>query len=374
MINIMKKLFSEKIFFLVFFLIMIIINMGNFITSFSGFYFLTLVTFLVVFLVQRYVFKEAKKVHMIFFIFIVLTSYYLKLNNINFNYMLLSVLYFLILTIYNSQKNIKKEKYNVLLIILVILVFFIDVFFNYYESKDDIFKDHNLQKEVKEELEKYGYKGEMTKESLKKVTSLYISDKVIDLDGIENLTNLETLRTSILSKNIKNLDNISSLDKLRSLSLHNIKVSKIQSLETIESLEYLELTNIEVDNDKSITNFPNLEDVHIHTPKMNNLSILKDLKHLKNLHIAFTELNSLKGIKNLKNLEKIRFYGSNIKDFSILREIKPGIEFHHRTRVIKDLNGLKHFSNFYIRFNPNFANIVLDRDSKNFWKAEELLK
>lgn len=241
------------------------------------------------------------------------------------------------------------------------------VYGDYFEDRIVNFRDKNLEKAIRKEIDKH--KGNIylsDVRNLKKLEGLGLGIKY--LDGIENLKGLEkisfwanAIETSELYKlselkNLKSLDlaennltyipsgvfnkmskleelvldgnKISNIDKEAFVGLDNLKdllfednmVNDIQAVEVLTSLDTLFMRNNRVESIDSIKRLENLTSFWAGNNKITNIEVLDNLKKLSWVNLEDNNISSIESLKNLSELKRLNLSNNNIEDISVLED------------------------------------------------------
>ena len=140
--------------------------------------------------------------------------------------------------------------------------------------------------------------------SLQKLRFLDLSDnKIIAIDGLENLVNLESLYLS--NNEISKIEGLDTLGNLTELVLTGNKITKIQNLEALVNLIGLHLAFQQNNGIGKIENLDDLEALTLLNLDKNSIKKIENLDSLKNLNILSLNSNQIKEIENLENLTSL---------------------------------------------------------------------
>lgn len=175
-----------------------------------------------------------------------------------------------------------KKRFNVLLT----LTLFFFMIFNVKEvwalasgSKVVIFKDKNLESEVRIEIEKP--KGSITVKDMQKLEYLSEGYSIKDLTGLEYATNLKVL--CIEEAQLTSLKPLKGLKKLTSLYIGSSKKLVIKDLDTIlptlTNLKHLELINVPVKS-ATLSKLPYVEYYRLENNELTDINFIKSNKNM----------------------------------------------------------------------------------------------
>lgn len=204
--------------------------------------------------------------------------------------------------------------YKKLQIVSIILIIPIILSIDYYITKDKLIKDKRLDICIKDNLKENGYNGEISFSQLQNIErlSIYESDDVYNLQGLENLKNLKELY--INAEGIKNLNVLEELPNLKQLEVHHCDFNSFKKIKSLKSLEQLDINHFEINGDYILDNMPNLKRLFIRHGYLSNIGVIKNLNTLEELEFYDCEIESLMGIEGLSNLRRLDFQDINMED------------------------------------------------------------
>ncbi|MBF8983683.1 leucine-rich repeat domain-containing protein [Lutibacter sp. B2] len=257
----------------------------------------------------------------------------LKLKyNYDITYMILGI-YFIICIIAYIIKDSSKYKWQQ--IVGTILIFTLVFSMDFYMTKDDLIKDKQLERVIKNKI---GVQDRaLTVSDLEKVKNLDTDYKRIhNLEGIEYLKNLEVL--DIYCGDIRNLEVLSSLGSLKKLYLSGVEdISKLNKFNHVEKL-YVRLYSDNIEGIEKVTNLKGLEIRHVDDV---NLKLLESMKNLEKLSISYSDIEDTSFVKNLTNLKELELDENKIKDITALKNLKNLEKLDIGYNDIEDISPIK---------------------------------
>ena len=204
---------------------------------------------------------------------------------------------------------------------------------------------NEILEDLKEQNKFEDKKTYLTKEDMKKLKSLYVSqydyneNESLDLTGLEYAVNLEKLIVSNEQK-IKNISQIEGLKNLKDLTIGQITNADFNRLTNIKSLESLDAEG----------SFLNIDGI-------------KNLTNLNTLTLTSGRLSDIKPIAELSNLKKL-YLGrcGNVEDISCL---KPrGYKTLHISENVpaRQVLGYENFKDVTIQKGGNLHNLEAEID------------
>lgn len=160
--------------------------------------------------------------------------------------------------------------------------------------------------------------GYLTKEDLKSVTSVYISNakgKEVDLTGLEDATNLRSIEIEN-AKKINHIEQVKDLTKLEFLRLSGITDDEVQVISQMNHLTTLSISG-SFKNIDGLKNLTNLTYLCLNSKEVDNVNAIKDLSRLKTLDIEdCTKINDISAFGKRKY--KQLYVSANIPAAQIL--------------------------------------------------------
>lgn len=192
-------------------------------------------------------------------------------------------------------------------------------------------------------------------ESISEVDSLPV-DTIEDLDFYDNrikhiskyINNLVHLKNLDLSfNNIRHIKNLENLQALENLYFVQNKIKKIEGLNNLHNLKNLELggneiTNIDEDCLKGLTNLQEIWLGKNHIPRLINLNHLKSLKILS---IQSNKIHKIEGLEELTNLEELYISHNFITSIEGLEKNTKLTTLDITSNRISKIENLSHLTN-----------------------------
>lgn len=213
----------------------------------------------------------------------------------------------------------KKIKYNIAAALFVLMATLIAPLTIFAEQEEPVIKDPNLDQAIRLELKKFT--GDITKDDLQELISLYPKDrskKISSLEGLQYANNLTGLYLPGLG--ITDISPISGLNRLGVLGLNNNNIENIEPLRGLKSLRQLVISENKITNIDALSGLTQLTDLLIGNNSISDLSALKDL-HLKWLIISGNQVSSIEPLRNNSSLEHLYFNNNNVSDISVLESL-----------------------------------------------------
>ncbi|UJF35739.1 leucine-rich repeat domain-containing protein [Paenibacillus hexagrammi] len=186
-----------------------------------------------------------------------------------------------------------------------------------YAEETKLLEDPNLETAVRDVLQKYD--GEITKEDLGKLETLYQTRKgltVSSLKGLEYATNLYSLYFD--HNNISDVSPIANLPKLTKVGLGSNKLTDIRSLGALPSLLSIGLNHNEIEDVTVLANSPNIQQLSINHNQIKDISKLSGLTNLTFLNIEENKITDISAVASFHKLETLMADDNQIKDLTPL--------------------------------------------------------
>lgn len=271
---------------------------------------------------------------------------------------------FLIYFIYIIIK--KKTSYIHIPILIILLIG--SIFINYYLTKDNLIKDRDLEKAIKDELSRVSSSTDINKSNLEKIKKLYIfgNDSVNNLEGIKYLKNLKDLWVEDI-RDTRNMEEIKLLNNLEQLQISDCNIKDIEFIKDIDTLKKLELWKVKVNDGYIIPNIPNLKHISIAKIKSKNLQFLKNNNTIESLNIFDCNLSSYNGIEKFKSLKEFEYSGDSFRETDEkLIELLNSVEKVSITiNEINDINFLSNIDNIRELEIRNYTDIINDTEERS---------
>lgn len=198
------------------------------------------------------------------------------------------------------------KKLLVLLLCLLGLIMFVAC----TEEKTVEFGDVNLEKAVRENMDKP--KGKITEKDVLKIEKLDASDKdIVDLEGIENLTNLKWLDMS--GNKVKRLDGLENLTNMEELVLSNNKIVSIKPLKNLKGLRSLDLSINRIKDITALERITKLRVLLLDSNVISDIEPLQELESLVKVDISNNKISDFDSIHKLGEIEDLD-YSNNLLD------------------------------------------------------------
>lgn len=220
-----------------------------------------------------------------------------------------------------SKKNIIISTFSFFLIV--------SIFFsiNYMQNKDFIIKDKNFREIILDNLD--GISSDKTnKETLNDLETLgsieklhlFTRNKIVDIDGIENLKNLKSVYISEASL-VKNFDKLSELENLEKLVIWYGNLNNLNEGSKFDSLEHLEILYPKKGTLENLDRFPNISYFLEQGITFQNLDFISENETIETLSLNDGGTGSFNSIEKAKKLKEINFYDFLSNDFEKILEV-----------------------------------------------------
>jgi len=154
------------------------------------------------------------------------------------------------------------------------------------------------------------------------------SNKIIKINGLNNLTKLEELQLQFnylfsIGKTLADLKNLKTL---------RIDSNRIQSILTQEvcvlsNLSFLDVSSNLLHNIDFVKVLTNLQQLHCTHNQLTNISNLK-LKHLEEIDLSFNAIETISGMKMLPKLKILKLQNNNLSTLTNAGSVKSLQELH----------------------------------------------
>jgi len=154
------------------------------------------------------------------------------------------------------------------------------------------------------------------------------SNKIIKINGLNNLTKLEELQLQFnyLTSIGKTLADLKNLKTLR-IDSNRIQSILTQEVCVLSNLSFLDVSSNLLHNIDFVKVLTNLQQLHCTHNQLTNISNLK-LKHLEEIDLSFNAIETISGIKMLPKLKILKLQNNNLSTLTNAGSVKSLQELH----------------------------------------------
>jgi plastocyanin len=277
-------------------------------------------------------------------------------------------------------KKMKKIVAELLCIIILINIIFMNAYAEDGLSQIIIFKDSDFKEVMKQNGIDVNGDGEISVGEAKAQTKINYRGRINDISGIEYFTNLETFilwgyndhpgitdisplsnltHLSVLELNgnsVESLTPLKNLTNLRKLSLERNKVNNIDlvNLSGLANLTHLNLCRTDISNISSLSGLTNLTHLDLESNNVTDITPIHTLTNLTELHLGWNGISDISGIKRLFNLKTLYLDNNKITNIEDLSDLQ-NLEFLHLSGnsigSIERLLNLQNISSLNLAYN-----------------------
>lgn len=214
--------------------------------------------------------------------------------------------------------KVSTKSYKLFFSITLVLLFTSAAWTHAEEAK--VVQDPNLEIAIRDVLQKYD--GELSKEDLSQLDTLYQTQKGLTISSLKGLEYADNLYSLYLeNNNISDVSPLSNLPKLTKLALGMNKLTDISALGSLPSLTNLSLNHNEIDDVSVLAQSPNLQQVSINHNKIKDISKLNTLTKLTFFNMEENQITDISAISSFHSLQVLMADDNLISDLSPLSNL-----------------------------------------------------
>ena len=180
--------------------------------------------------------------------------------------------------------------------------------------------DLQVAAEVRDRLG-LGVDEPITTEGLQNLTTLNLTDGIVEFTGLEHAVNLAQLEVLGVHPLLSDVRPLANLTKLTNLFFANNAVSDISVLENLTNLTRFGISGTQVSDFSVLANLTNLTELHLGSSTVSDISVLENLTNLTKLELFNLRASDISVLADLTNLTELRILNSAVSDVSGIRTL-----------------------------------------------------